>query len=447
MKKRPFLLLLSSLIFLFIYSCKKEFSFENGQRSHGRLAADGSGNCAPINAAGNFILGHSLNDSNFLEVSVDVTSPGSYSIHSDTVNGYYFKTSGNFPDTGRITVRLPGTGTPVSRGVDHFTVSYDSSICSATVTVLNNVPLPADYSLSGAPNTCMNFSLKGLFINNIPLDTSNAVEIQVQVTTPGTYSITTNTVNGYSFSASGLFTSTGIQTVRLAATGMPIAAGSNSFTVTAGTSSCSFTVGVLVPVAVINTDYFPLTANSFWTYDHNFFVNDSVKRIVDGSATRNTMSYVSMSEKVPTDPVHPLYFRKTGIEYYEFCRADKYTGSLQYADPMEGDILFLKDVLSTGEEWASQEFKGKASFGQVLSITYHFTCVDANAVVSVNGRIFANVYKVIMRPAIKSEFANYGFTGEVYDFYYAKGVGLIYTRKVAGEFLQNEEHLLNWRVN
>jgi hypothetical protein len=447
MIKGPLSFLLAALILLSVYSCKKEFSVEHGPKSHGRLASDISGNCEPINAAGNFILGHTMNDSNFLEVSVDVTQPGSYTIQSDTVNGYHFNTSGSFTDTGRVIVRLPGAGTPVSRGTDHFTISYDSSSCAVAVTVLNNVPVPADYSLSGAPTTCMNFSVKGLFITNIALDTSNRVEIQVEVTVPGTYSITTNTVNGYSFSAAGVFTATGIQTVPLAATGKPIAAGSNSFTVTAAASSCSFTVEAAVPVPAINTDYFPLTANSFWTYDHNFFLTDSVKRMVDGTATRNTMNYVVMSEKVPTDPVHPLFFRKTGIEYYEFCRVDKYTGSFVYGDPVEGDILFLKDVLTTGEEWISQEFSGTASFGQKLSIIYHFTCIDANAVVSVKGKIFANVYKVRMMPSIKSEFAGYGYTNEVYDLYYAKGIGLIYTKKTSGEFLQNEEHLLNWHVN
>jgi hypothetical protein len=64
----------------------------------------------------------------------------------------------------------------------------------------------------------------------------------VNVGTPAAYTITTNTVNGVSFSKSGTFTATGLQSVALTGTGTPSASGPQNFTVTFGTTTCTFSL-------------------------------------------------------------------------------------------------------------------------------------------------------------------------------------------------------------
>ena len=154
-----------------------------------------------------------------------------------------------------------------------------------------------------------------------------------------------------------------------------------------------------------------------------------------------------MYELLPTTGINELYFRKAGLSYYEYTRVDKYTESFTYGPQLYGDILFLKEGISTNDVWYSKEYSGTASFGQVILLRYQFTCTNASAGVNINGKVFANVYKIRMIPQIRSLTADYGNTGEVYDYYYAKGVGLIYAKKVTNGFRKFEQKLNNWFVN
>jgi hypothetical protein len=125
----------TSLLFLFlIVSCGKEGSFEQGKPSRGSLQ-NSAGDCLAKTIAGTYTAGQALSDSNYIDVTVDVTQTGRYTIFTDTVNGYSFKATGNFGSTGTATVRLKGFGTPASAGTNDFIVFYDSSFCSVSVTV------------------------------------------------------------------------------------------------------------------------------------------------------------------------------------------------------------------------------------------------------------------------------------------------------------------------
>lgn len=102
----------------------------------------------------------------------------------------------------------------------------------------------AVFTLQGSGSSCSNASVNGTYTLGTLLSSSNTVSVQVNVTTAGTWTISTNTVSGFSFSGSGTFASVGIQTVNLSGTGTPGAPGSQTFTVTAGSSTCTFQVTV-----------------------------------------------------------------------------------------------------------------------------------------------------------------------------------------------------------
>jgi hypothetical protein len=114
---------------------------------------------------------------------------------------------------------------------------------------------------------------------------------------------------------------------------------------------------------------------------------------------------------------------------------------------MLADILFLKENIVAGDAWMSDEYTANASFGQIIMIRYSFSCVAANSTASINGNAFANVLKIRMRPEIRSLSGPWGGTFEVYDLYYAKGVGLIYVKKTRNNFVESEQFLRRWQVN
>lgn len=70
--------------------------------------------------------------------------------------------------------------------------------------------------------------------------TTKYVAIQVNISQIGRYFIRTDTLNGYSFSTAGIFAVTGLNTVRLLASGRPISASIDMFTVKYDTSICQF---------------------------------------------------------------------------------------------------------------------------------------------------------------------------------------------------------------
>ena len=414
----------------------------------GSLKSETGGNCLPKNIAGIFTAGKALNDSNFIEVTVNVKTTGTYTIKTKAVNGYSFSASGSFNSLGSISVKLAATGKPVAAQTDDIAVSFDTSICHIALTVAPPGGPSASFTLTGAPNTCTNAVISGSFARGSALDTFSKVAISVNVTTPGAYSIATNSVNGYKFSAAGTFTTTGIQTVTLIPSGTPISAGTDAFTVNGSSSSCGFSVTVLDPVVAGNNDHLPLTVLNYWTYDDLFSNGDTLKRYIPDSAARaNGNSYKVMYEQQKYGDPIPFLYRKTDSVYYEYISADKYTLSLKFVPQINTDFPFLREYLKTGDTWTSDEYIGTASYGQQLFLRYDFTCDNANATVTLNGKTFTSVYKITMRPKIKSATTYpYNSTSEIVSLWYAKGIGLIYTKKINNTYTIFENQIRYWQV-
>src|SRR4026208_367654 len=97
------LLIVTSLIFM---ACQKETSFEQGAStaSVGSLSVDANGNCLGAVVSGIYYKDTAIKASNYVDVSVQVDTVGTYTISSDTVNGYYFKATGTFNATGAQSV-------------------------------------------------------------------------------------------------------------------------------------------------------------------------------------------------------------------------------------------------------------------------------------------------------------------------------------------------------
>ena len=532
------LILYIGILSLIIVSCQKETSFEVGKAARGSILSS-AGECLPKTVNGTYKAGQALGDTNYIDVTINIAQIGSYTVASDTVNGYSFKATGSATATGDITVRMKGAGTPLNAGVNNFTVRFDTTTCIVAITVLSSSSSggSAVFTLQGAPNACTNAVVSGTFTQNSALTAANKVDIQVNVTTVGTWSMTSSTVTGFSFAGAGNFSTTGVQTITLAGTGTPTTAGSQSFSITAGSSTCTFPVTVVpnsapsavftlqgAPGACMNAvvsgtytqgaalgashtvviqvnvttagqwavstntvagmafnnmgtfagtgtqtitligagnpnatgnhtltvtagsstctfvvtvgtttplgDHFPLTPNSWWSYDDAIVPGDTLKRTNIGTASFGGNTYREFEETDDAGtPVYSVYYRKDAATnfYYEYAAVDDYS-ILTFDTQTEGDILFLKENLTTGATWNSTEWSGTDS-GTAKKLRYVFNCTDANATVTVNGKTFPNVYKITMKsqtaPGGTSTWTDEGLT---WEFHYARDVGLVWFR-------------------
>jgi len=232
------------LSLLLITSCQKELYFEG--ISSGSLKTDTLGtDCLPSEVVGYYQIDSALNgplSGNYIEVQVNVTYPGEYTIKTDTVNGYYFIGTGTLGNIGVDSVRLYGYGTPLAQGINTFTVSYNNTTCYIDVEVNSgSASSNAVYTLGGDGSTCTGAVLNGTFMETLPTTSNNTASVDITVATGGNYSLNTPVVNGVRFSSTGTIT-TGNTAVTLTASGTPIAAGTFNYTVSGSGTFCTFSV-------------------------------------------------------------------------------------------------------------------------------------------------------------------------------------------------------------
>ncbi|WP_158962995.1 hypothetical protein [Myroides fluvii] len=140
-----------------------------------------------------------------------------------------------------IVVRLKVT----SRGAHE----YDSSYPKEAITITGcDYEIPVKVGNSAISLTCNTISVAGDYFVRVPLHANNFLSTTVVVSKPGKWSITTNTVDGISFSGSGVFKTPGTHTVKLMGTGTPTAMGIKSMQLTVESNANATTCDVRVKV-------------------------------------------------------------------------------------------------------------------------------------------------------------------------------------------------------
>jgi len=399
-------------------SCQKQLDFETGGVSAGTLKKNPAGDCLPVTVNGVFKVDSVLTNNNYVDVQVDVTIAGTFNVKSDTVNGYSFSKTGSV-GKGVNTIRLYASGKPLAAGTNIFTIKYGSSICTFTIVVNTN---PAVYSLGGSPGSCTGFVISGTFTDRVALTTANTVTLSVNVISIGAYTISTDTVNGVSFTASGTFTVASPQTVILRGSGTPTIGGTFNFSVSGNTNSCSFPL-ICNTVPTANIDYIPETSFSNWS-----------DRLVGGTAsdttyvqvspntkTINSITYKIFEVKDLGNPVDSFYHRKNGGMYYQL-----YDGDYGIFDnPFNKDGLILDSSLAVNATWTITLGSNTVS-GIPVNVKIDCQIIAKGATASIAGNNYSNIIKV--------KYSYMGDIGAGYMIYaeeerwYAKGFGLIYDK-------------------
>lgn len=238
------LLILTTVITLF-FACTKETSSDEvptpiipvTATATGTLKTDSlTKDCLPSNVSGVYIVGNKLTSLNYLEITVNIKKTGTYSITTPLVNGYYYTASGTVKDSGLNTIKLIGVGTPVAAGVNTFAVNFSGTTCYISVTVAP-VFIPTNFIFD-----CSGTKLNGNYYADSSVNASNSITLPVTVSSLGSYTITSDSVNGITFRSTGIFTSTGKQNVTLAASGKPLVIGTFNYNIKSDSTTCFKTV-------------------------------------------------------------------------------------------------------------------------------------------------------------------------------------------------------------
>jgi hypothetical protein len=244
---------LQHIIFFFggafiIFSCQKELNFQDiiiktpgtSDGTAGYTFTQTNGTCSAPVIKGSYYKNTPLNSSNTVQVKVHVDSAGSYSIATANINGVLFGASGTFNTAGDHVITLMGAGTPSASGT--FTFTPGAKGCSFTIPFSSSETNNdiAQFTLNGSPDSCIAAAVNGSYLVGVPLDSACTVAVKATVISKGTYTISTNAVNGILFMGSGTFLNDGQQTIILKGTGRPNDAG--TFVFTPGTNGCQFAV-------------------------------------------------------------------------------------------------------------------------------------------------------------------------------------------------------------
>lgn len=206
--------------------------------------AGAGGTCTGTVLTGTYMEAFPTSASNTATVAVDVTTIGNYVISTTSVNGVTFTGTGSFNTLGAQTVSLTASGTPTVAGPFNYAVSGGGgSGCAFSVTFDATAPT-ATFTLGGAPGNCTGILLNGNYATGTPMNPGNNITLNVTVTSPGSYAITTTSQDGITFSGIGVLTLTSTQ-IMLTASGVPAAAGPFNFDVSTGASTCTFSVVVI----------------------------------------------------------------------------------------------------------------------------------------------------------------------------------------------------------
>lgn len=202
--------------------------------------------CGNIKIEGFYQVGVSMNASNYLSVTVQVSNPGSIKIEGKTNNGFYFQKTGTVATAGTYTYDLLAVGTPNTAGMTDIQMYINDELITPACTPTKNVE-PASVAFTF---DCL--SVKADDLTKGVASTNKTMTIDVNITTAGVFSFNTNTVSGVQYSATNVSLSTGRQSVVLYANGgIPTVSGIIDFTLTGtGIQGANCTV----PVNVIQTE-------------------------------------------------------------------------------------------------------------------------------------------------------------------------------------------------
>lgn len=303
-------------------------------------------------------------------------------------------------------------------------------------TTLSSTPVQGPVSsgvLGDDQGNCTPATIEGNYKQGTPMNPDNLAQVQVTISEAGSYHIFTDAVNGITFSASGVFTTTGPQNVTLEASGTPAFSGDQQFIVHYGNNQCAFTINFL-PGAAPSGDYYPTTVNTNWTFSD--FTGSQYFKVVSGAKTVSGTPFSIIgnfsSPQATTFDTARLIAKGNG-NYFEYINYNDY---FPMDEETSAATIILKDNVAQGTTWNGPTISGTVS-GTDFSYYARFTILEKAVAVNLGGFSFPDVIKV--KVELFSGSTSLTMSAESW---YAKNVGPIYEKSFSG----NINEITNYQI-
>ncbi len=284
----------------------------------------------------------------------------------------------------------------------------------------------AVYTYDGGTGNCASAVVNGAYTEGTALTALNAIVVSVTVDSVGTYSISTNTVNGISFSAVGVFTNTGTQNITFTGSGTPAAAG--NFTFTPGTDGCTFSITVAPVITTTENckdcEYFPSCVGSKYTFADT--VNGTPYELVSEIASSVDTTIGGLTFQKLVYNTTPAALASSAATYYN-CAAGVTTLKaynsvtiISGTTVAENTTTPIKANAAVGTTWTDiNDYPGSPG----TSYESRFSIVEKGISRTLGGVTYTDVIHVHLSTG--STLAGFYIESVTTEYYYAKGIGLI----------------------
>ncbi|WP_143097837.1 hypothetical protein [Chitinophaga sp. CF118] len=225
----------------------------------------------------------------------------------------------------------------------------------------------AQFSFIASGTNCSDATAAGNYQTGTVLGTDAKVTITVNVTKIGNWTMSTNSLNGISFTGTGTFTATGSQMITLKGIGTPQTAGINLYAFNSGNNTCS------VAVATIPGNSDPGSATEYYykitidgkTYEqivtmtNDYEAGSSLSGVDDVTISAGINYYVIGESETPkgktgfgvTRGTMHNYLNATNNTFKAFFAPGSYKIVKSFAD---GDGVTIGWLDADGEEWGTE---------------------------------------------------------------------------------------------
>jgi hypothetical protein len=189
------------------------------------------------------------------------------------------------------------------------------------------------------------------------------------------------------------------------------------------------------------TNYQPVTSGSTWTYSSAYSTGSS-----------NYTLTATSKDSVFNGRTYKVFSNSNGAnEYYCISGSDYYRYAFVNALNQSVDLLYLKDNAAVGDKWS--DTKNITIQGVAVTAVIETKIAEKNISYSVNGKTYTNVIHIKVSPAFSVGSLSIVTTTNDVNYYFAKGVGLIYSNvniSVTQPFpftVTGETKLLSYTIN
>jgi hypothetical protein len=190
----------------------------------------------------------------------------------------------------------------------------------------------AEGTLHDSTGNCLYNSVTGIFYSGIqPNINTTYLGVEVNITKPGSYYITTDLQNGFRFADSGYFQNAVDTIIHLLPIGIPAEAMQTFFTIQFNNEACNVYVNVKDSTITGRMDTMPdLPNNNYWIfYDSTNFVyyNGALQGNFVAGGSSGILAIAGIEGYTTSDTLFQMYFVLPGVSLATLVPGDYTTGN------------------------------------------------------------------------------------------------------------------------